>query len=368
MKKPDHQWRTRLHCARRRDRVPTGPWEHDSRAEAFDLVFADGRRGEAILGLQVQSVCAVGAQDPDLVHAIQCWLAARGQRRHDVDVAGDGTWRGDFEISGLGSPPMHGVSRIVTLAPSNAELVEALGAWDCVVGCEDSSDVAPGRPDFVRVGPDLAPDLACVAGLAPDVVISSLTVPGMERVVTELKARGMAQVVVAPRSIADVVADALCVGRVIGRCEAGKRLATDLRAQQQTLIATKPTVGRRVYLEWWPKPMFSPGASCYSNELIDLAGGTNVFADRPGASVEITAAELVDADPDVCFVSWCGVPQAKLDPSNLIRRRGLASLRAGQSGRVYPIDERYSGRPGPNMLEAARHMRRWMADARAWVA
>jgi iron complex transport system substrate-binding protein len=102
--------------------------------------------------------------------------------------------------------------------------------------------------------------------------------------------------------------------------------------------------------------MFTPGAACYSNELIALAGGINVFADRPGSSLEIDTHDLLAAQPDVCFVSWCGVAADKLDIRRLIDRPGLAELPAARAGRVYPLDERFSGRPGPRMLEAARIM------------
>ena len=102
--------------------------------------------------------------------------------------------------------------------------------------------------------------------------------------------------------------------------------------------------------------MFTPGRDCYSNELIALAGGVNVFGERPGSSVEVGPQDVLDARPEVCFVSWCGVSEDKLDPRNLIERPGLETLEAAQRGRVYPLDERFSGRPGPRMLEASRRM------------
>ena len=122
------------------------------------------------------------------------------------------------------------------------------------------------------------------------------------------------------------------------------------------LRATRVEPPVRIYLEWWPRPMFSPGRDGYADELIALAGGINVFGDREGASVRVEPAELLAADPELCFVSWCGVAEAKLDPSMLIERPGLESLPAAVAGRVYPLDEAFSGRPGPRMLEAARRM------------
>ncbi len=356
MKKPEHQWETRLHRARREPGSPEGAWAGDSRAEAFVLEFADGHRGRATLGLARQEVDARSAADPDLPHAVKCWLAARGVRKVDLWTdAGDRLVSGGFTVAELGDAPGPVPRTVVTLAPSNAEMMDVLGAFDRVVACEDSTDV-PAAESLPRLGPDLGPDLDRVAALGPDRVVSSLTVPGMERVVTGLRRRGLRQVVIAPRSLAEVAEALEHLGRHLGREAAAARAVADLRRQQAELQRARPAKPVRVYLEWWPRPMFSPGRDCYANELIALAGGVNVFGDRPGSSVRIEPADLIHADPDVCFVSWCGVAEAKLDPQNLIGRAGLEPLRAARLGRVHPLDERFSGRPGPHMLEAARRM------------
>jgi iron complex transport system substrate-binding protein len=346
-----------MHRASRRAEVPGGAWADDPRAEAFDLSFAD-RVGRAELGLARQRVDAASAADPDLVHAVSCWLVARGARSIALaDDRGTTLAEGPLDVDALGTAPRGVVRRAITLAPSNAELVDALGCFDRVVACEDSSDTPADVARCERLGPDLAPDLDRVAALAPDLVVSSLTVPGMERIVTGLRARGLAQIVSAPRSLADVLADLERVGAALDVTARAAEVVAAMRAEIERLAASRPPVPARVYLEWWPRPMFTPGHDCYSNEIIALAGGVNVFADRPGASVEIDAADLVAADPEVCFVSWCGVAEDKLDPDNLVRREGLADLRAVRAGRVHKLDERYSGRPGPNLLEAARRMR-----------
>ena len=72
--------------------------------------------------------------------------------------------------------------------------------------------------------------------------------------------------------------------------------------------------------------------------------------------MEITPEELVEARPDVCFISWCGAPYAKLNPDNLRGRAGLEQLNEQARTQVIPIDEAYTGRPGPRMLEASRQM------------
>lgn len=361
MRKPEQRWQTRLHEAVLRDEGPVGS-AHD---QHFTLRFHDGRQGRAALRLDAQVVDEVGATDPDLPHAVRCWLAARGRFALDLrDEAGTVVAQGPFSVDDLGDAGPEGpAQRIITLAPSNAELVDALGAFDRVIACEDSSDHPPRVAELPRLGPDLGPDLDRVAALAPDLVISSLSVPGMERIVTGLRARGIAQVVLAPRRIDDVLDDLRRVGRRLGLEARADAVVADMQQQMEQLRAARPEVPVRIYLEWWPRPMFSPGRESYADELISLAGGVNVFGDRDGASVRIEASELVQADPQLCFVSWCGVDEAKLDPGNLVSRPGLETLAAARAGRVYPLDERFSGRPGPRMLEAARRMAAAIADS-----
>jgi iron complex transport system substrate-binding protein len=360
--KPVHQWETRQHRALRE---PTKPERlaTDSRAEAFVLEFADGRTGAAACGLAVQYVDELGAADPDLVHAVSAWLIARGARSINLRRT-----ESDEPLAvGPITPEQLGVAGdrrfagpLISICPSNAEAIWALGCFDRVIACEDSSDFPPEVAACERLGPDLGPDLDRIAELAAPadaLVVSSLSVPGMERNVTGLRARGVAQIVLAPRSIADVLAELERLGRALGAEQRAAVVVAEMREQiddlRRAAAARSPV---RVYLEWWPRPMFSPGADCYSNELIALAGGVNVFADRPGSSLEITTDEVLAANPEVCFISWCGVAADKLDVRRLIDRPGLETLSAAQAGRVFPLDERFAGRPGPRMLEAARVM------------
>ena len=302
------------------------------------------------------------ARDPlerdAVVFAARCWLAARGERWLRLhDASGTIIDEGPFEIDQLSSPFDQRLnSRLITLAPSNAEIVDSLGCFERVIACETSSDVPEAYRDIERLGPDLNPDLDRVAALAPDLIISSLSVPGMERVVTRLRTLGLTQLVLAPRSVDEVIAEIKRVARFLDVPLRGEAVIEDMERQRTALLARRPSSPRRVYLEWWPKPMFTPAQACFSNELISLAGGVNVFKDRLGASVQIDVEALIAADPEVCFVSWCGVPEHKLDPRRLIDRAGLEMLPSAQRGRVYAIDEAFTGRPGPRMLEASRRM------------
>lgn len=355
MRKPAHQWETPTARARREDALPQG-WGEHARAESFVLDYADGRQGRATFAVDRQEVDAIAMGDPGISLAAKCWVAARGGRTLALRGPNGAIEEGAFAIAELDPPVTSQARRVITLAPSNAEVVDALGAFDRVIACEDSSDHPPAVASLERLGPDLGPNLDRVAELSPDLVLSSLSVPGMERIVTGLAVRGVPQLVLAPRSLADVRADIRRAAQALGLGDVGEAVVGDMQAQEAELRAACGGEPTPVYLEWWPKPMFTPGEDCYSNELISLAGGRNVFGDRPGSSLEVQPAEVVAADPAVCFVSWCGVAEDKLDPQNLIARPGLEALTAARQGRVYRLDEAFSGRPGPRMLEAARRM------------
>ncbi|HVI04419.1 MAG TPA: hypothetical protein VM869_37285, partial [Enhygromyxa sp.] len=182
MAKPTHQWETRQHRALR---LPDRPARlaADARAEAFVLEFADGRVGAAECGLAVQYVDEHGAADPDLAHAVSAWLIARGARAINLCRADDGepiaTGRIGPEQLGV-APDQSFAGPIVSICPSNAEAVWALGCFDRVIACEDSSDFPPEVESRERLGPDLGPNLDRIAELTEPpgaLVISSLSVP-----------------------------------------------------------------------------------------------------------------------------------------------------------------------------------------------
>lgn len=363
MRKPAHQWETTDFVAVREREVPDA-WVDLPRAEAFELQpRAGGSAQAAYLSLERQQVPReILRRDPSVVFAIKAWLTARGSRQlHLLDEHGAVVEHRPFTLTELSdAAPRTPAQQLVSLCPSNAEVVESLGCFDRVIACEDSTDWPERAAELERLGPDLGPDLDRVHAFNPQLVLSSLSVPGMERIVTGLKVRRLPQLVLAPRQFEDVKHEIGVVGTYLGVEGRAREVCSQLEREREQLLSRRGRFFRpmRVYLEWWPRPMFTPGGDCYSNELINLAGGLNVFRSQAGSSVEVTVEDLLAARPHICFISWCGVHIDKLDVENLIKRPGLSRLDAIQERRVYKLDERFSGRPGPRMLEAARIMAR----------
>ena len=121
--------------------------------------------------------------------------------------------------------------RVISHTASNTEIVCALGAGNLLVGVDADSDFPA---DIVRqipkLGRDLQLDLAAVEALRPDLVLTSLTVPGHERIVAALNRRGIPTLVADPISLEDVFDDVRRIAKALGVPVAGEQLAAEMDA------------------------------------------------------------------------------------------------------------------------------------------
>ena len=109
-----------------------------------------------------------------------------------------------------------------------------------------------------------------------------------------------------------------------------------------------------VYFEEWDEPMISGIA--WVSELIEAAGGTDIFADRAGGKLAkeriVTAEEIIARQPDIIIGSWCG---KKFRPEKIAARPGFAQIPAVQNGALYEIKSPIILQPGPAALTDGLH-------------
>lgn len=244
------------------------------------------------------------------------------------------------------------VRRIVSLCPSNTEILFALGLGDRVVAVDNDSDYPPQVARLPRVGPDLDVDAARIAAHEPDLVVASLSVPGMERNLLRLESAGLPYIVLHSQRLEEIYRDIQLVADLTGVAERGAALVTDLRARFAALAdRSKEAPDRpRLYWEWWPKPLITPGQPSWITDLSALANAENVFSDIPKESEVVTSAEVIARDPDVILLSWCGARRA-VPLERIVARPGWDRIRAVREGRVHVLWEGLFGRPGPRLVE-----------------
>ena len=177
------------------------------------------------------------------------------------------------------------MKRIVSLCPSNTEILFLLGLKDRIVGVDNFSDWPKEVEQLPRCGPDLDIDLDKVKALRPDLVVASLSVPGMEKNIEGLRREGIPHLVLSPKRIEDVADDIRRTGEAAGVGERAERVAERFERRLEE-IKSKVPQGRpkpRLYWEWWPKPVFTPGRRNWLNDVSEIVGGVNIFGGRgPG--------------------------------------------------------------------------------------
>lgn len=261
---------------------------------------------------------------------------------------------------GTGAP-----QRIVSLAASNTEIVCALGLTDRLVGVDDFSDVPLEVQRLPRVGRDLAIDAARVAALEPDLVLASLSVPGMERNIPPLEAAGLPFIVIRPRGWAGLWADIRAVATACGVSDRAEALIGHLTARAEAVgAALRNAAARpRVYWEWWPRPPITAGGPSWMTDMLRLAGGENCFGDLEAESGPVGLEDLRARRPDLIVLCWCGARKLA-DPSLVARRPGWGDLPAVQSGRVHAVLEPRFGRPGPRLVDGLEELARLLHPER----
>jgi iron complex transport system substrate-binding protein len=243
--------------------------------------------------------------------------------------------------------------RVVSICPSNTEVIAYLGKTDLLVGVDDYSDWPDAVKKLPAVGPDLSIDMDKVAALEPDLVLASLSVPGMEKNIEALEEKQLPYIILNPNSLDDIAEDIRTVGKVLNLESLGNEKADlflkslDGFRKQAELSERRPTL----YWEWWPKPIFTPGGVNWLTEISELAGAENLFAHESAASVQTDWEDVRKRNPDHICMVWVGVKEEKMNPDLVIRRPGWSEMKAIRQGQIHVLEESLYCRPSPRLLE-----------------
>ena len=241
-------------------------------------------------------------------------------------------------------------ARIVSLSPHLAELVFAVGAGDLLVGVSAYTDYPDAAAKLPVVGDAFSLDQERLAVIRPDVLLAWKSgTPA--HVVDELKARGYRVEVITTTSIDDISTALKKIGAMTGHEQDADAVVRQFEGSLQELAAgnngTEP-IG--VFYQVAARPLYTVNAEHYVSELIEICGGTNVFADLGGLAPLIGAEAVLQRDPDVILASTDAGPDAFLEWD---RWPELAANRY-ENRFLMPADE--IGRATPRLLVAAKVM------------
>lgn len=240
--------------------------------------------------------------------------------------------------------------RVVTLVPAATEIIVALGQTAVLVGRaeEDSARSVAHLPSVGRI---LTPSVERIVDLRPQLVIAW---PGADPVLQHMRALGVRTFAARFDRVNDVAVNTREIGRLLGVAQRADSLAQRITSELAQLRRQHAEDRRPAVLYLLDtEPYWTSGASTFIDDLIGIAGGTNVFTDLPVQWSQVSMESVVARQPDVIIVAQ---PPRRAEARDWLQERGWRQLPAVRSGRVYFVDADHFNSPGPDVVETARQL------------
>lgn len=255
------------------------------------------------------------------------------------------------------------VNTIISTAPSNTEVLVALGLADKLVAVDKYSADVEGISEELPKIDFRNPDAEAIIALNPDIVIAS----GHNKVGDEdpfalIKEAGIPVAYIpSSYSIDGIYEDIEFIANLTNTEKKGKELVDSMKKEVEKIkaIGDKITDKKNVYFEIGAgSGLYTFGNGTFLNELIETVGATNIFADE-NSWITVTPEAVIDANPDVILANSPGTNEAGLTAIEDIESRdGWDTITAVQNGDVYSIDNNASSRPSQNVIKALKEIAR----------
>lgn len=240
--------------------------------------------------------------------------------------------------------------KIVSLQPSNTEILFELGVGDQIIGASEYDTYPEEALKIERVTDSMTVNTERIIELNPDVVFAYTT--GEEAQIDQLESAGLKVFVIqSATSINDVYGDIEQMADVMGVEEEGKQVVEDIQSQIAAVQEKTKSIEqkKKVYFEISPAPdIWSIGSGTFQQEMIEAAGVENIYADQQGWFA-VTEEDLITRNPEaiVSTVNYIEDPKGEI-----LARKGWSTISAVQNKEVYLLNADIMDRPGPRIGEA----------------
>jgi iron complex transport system substrate-binding protein len=243
--------------------------------------------------------------------------------------------------------------RIVSLAPSNTEILFAVGAGKQVVGRDSFSDYPPEAKSAKDIGGSMGKyNTEAIVALHPDLVLAGeINTPEL---VNSLQQLGLTVYYLPnPTTLEAMYANLETVGQLTGHQSQAGTLVNALKQRVAVVDAKiKPlNSSPSVYYELDatdPTKPYTAGPGTFVDLIISRAGGTNIGKSLTSMWPQISLEKLVVANPAVIIL---GDSAYGTTPASVKQRSGWSGLAAVQTGQIYPFDDNLVSRPGPRLVD-----------------
>lgn len=251
------------------------------------------------------------------------------------------------------------VTRIIAMEPSDCEILYALGCGDALVGRGMYCDYPASVLDLPAVQSGENINLEEILALNPQVVVLT-GMHHLEEQIALLEQNGVKVIGTDANSISEVYDSIRLLGTVMGKDAEAESIIADMKAAFDDIAAKSEKTDQTIYFEVMPLEwgLWSAGSGTFMQELAELCGMQNAFADIEGWKA-VSQEQVIERNPDY-IVLVTGMGEAAVD--EVMAREGWGDIKAIQNAKVYNADSYALTRPAPRLKDAAIDLYNFLND------
>jgi len=240
--------------------------------------------------------------------------------------------------------------RIVSLAPSNTEILFALGLNSEIIGVTEFCDYPEEAKRKEKIGGFSNPNLEKIYSLEPDFVFGIRGNPKDTLInLTKLNFNVLAY---DPLDVDELLNLIELIGKIVDKREEAYNLINKMEEKRNSLInKAKLLPKKRVYLELWNNPYMSVGENSYLNKIIEETGGINIAKKAKGDWPILSQEFIINENPEVIIIAYMG---QNID--EVLKRPGWENIDAVKNKRVYYINPDLLFRLGPRIVDGMEEL------------
>jgi len=248
--------------------------------------------------------------------------------------------------------------RIISIAPSNTEILFALGLEDKIVGITNYCNFPEETKNIEKIGETFPLNLEKIVSLKPDLI---LAYAGQLKEIPRLRELGLKVIVIEPLNLQETLKSIQMVATIGGMPEKGNILVENLSQRidqiKTAVFILKINKRPKIFIGGIYETIWTPGEGTLFNELISLAGGINIAAGFSGWT-KISPEFIVKEDPDIIII-----PIGAMNPGdelkikeNIYQRPGWSNLSAVKTQKIFIVNEDLFFRAGPRSVDGLERL------------
>lgn len=234
--------------------------------------------------------------------------------------------------------------RIVSLQPSNTEILFALGAGEQVVGVTTYCDYPPEVKKKEKIGNFIHPNIEKVVSLKPDLVLAGKW--KTSTIVPRLRQLGLNVVEVElPSTLEEIYDSILKIGRLVSKYKEAETLVQEMKSAVAQIEQKTKKMKKfpKIYIEV-DSPNWTVTKLSFVSDAVERCGTINIFRDLPSSASQVSSEAVVEKNPDVILISG-------LRKKELLRRAGWKKIAAVKNGAIIDnIGRNLLSRPTPRIV------------------